>query len=163
MLPNYLLNQDLDGLRDGSLLLPIASDLARKSSHPDNPLECDPEAIKKAIAGYQQLIKDNPGDDDDHKNKRTMYNSSITQLQSKLVELMASKNSPGNTKCLPSLSKGDAEGILDGYYANALSKIIKSQDLSMDVIKNKIKTEITNFYSRPIFTTKEDKIENPYL
>lgn len=150
MLPNYLLNQDLDGLLDGSLLKPIATDLANKSNYPENPLECDPEAIQRAIDGYQKLVDATTGDDDNAKNKRSMYNSSISMLQSKLVELYASKNAPGNTKCLPPLSKGDAEGILDGYYANALSKIVKSQDLAIDAIKSNIQNKIVDFYSKPL-------------
>ena len=150
MLPNYLLNQDLDGLMDGSLLKPIATDLANKSSHPENPLECDPEAIQKAIRGYQKMVDITIGDDDNSKNKRSMYNSNISMLQAKLVELYASKSSPGNTKCLPPLSKGDAEGILDGYYANALSKVVKSQDLAIDAIKNNIQNNIVDFYSKPL-------------
>lgn len=154
MLPNYLLNQDLDKLMNGTLFTDTAKQLEQKSKYPENPLECDPAAIKRAILGYQKAIEFYPGTDDDSKSKRMLYSNSISMLMSKLIELQASKPSPGNTKCLPPLLPSEAEGIMDGKYANALAKIVKSQDLAIESIKTQVQMEITQFYSAPIETGK---------
>lgn len=152
MLPNYLMNQDLDGLINGTLLAEGAKFLEQKSKYPENPMDCDPEAILRAINDYKTILKSLDCGDDKNKSKCMSYDSSIIQLESKLIELRASKPAPGNNKCLPPLMPWEAEGIMDGRYANALAKIIKSQDLAVESIKAKAQSEIANFYSIPIVT-----------
>jgi Ca2+-binding EF-hand superfamily protein len=150
MLPSYLPNKDLDGLIDGSLLKPIADDLKMKSTVPENPMDCDVDTIRRAINGYKKLIADLTGTDDNSKNQKNVYSSMIPMLEMKIVDLNSSKGAPGNAKCLPPLSAADAEGLLDGYYANYISKIIKSQDLAIVSIQNDYKNKLVGFYSATI-------------
>lgn len=150
MLPNYLMNQDLDGLINGTLLAEGAKMLEQKSKYPENPLDCDPEAIMRAIKDYRAVLSTLDCNDDKYKSKCMTYDSMITQMESKIIELRAAKPAPGNNKCLPPLQPWEAEGIMDGRYANALAKIVKSQDLAVESIKTKIQTEITGFYSAAI-------------
>lgn len=147
LVPSYLPNSDLDGLMDGSLYRPLALDLKSKSTYPENPLDCNPEAMKKALRGYQDIIAATNGDDDNSKTKRMVVGSMATQLQMKIVDYYAYITTPGNTKCLPPLSPTDAEGILDGYYANSLSKIVKSHDIAISTLQNKIQANVVGFYS----------------
>lgn len=147
MLPSYLPNSDLDGLMDGSLYRPLALDLKAKSTYPENPLDCNPDAMMKALKGYQDLIAATTGTDDDSKTKRMVFGSMATQLQMKIVDFYAYRTTPGNTKCLPPLAPTDAEGILDGYYANTLSKIVKSHDIAIATIQGKIQSSVVSFYS----------------
>ena len=150
MLPNYLMNQDLDGLINGTLLADKAKLLAQKSTYADNPLECDPDAINRAIVGYSDELKKYDCNNDANKSKCVTYDNSIIQLKSKLVELKASTPSPGNTKCIPPLLKSEAEGIMDGAYANLLAKIVKSQDIAIDSIKADATNNIAQFYSKTV-------------
>jgi hypothetical protein len=150
LLPSYLPNTDLDGLLTGALLKPIAEDLNMKSTYPENPSDCDPATIRATIDGYQYLADQLTGNDDDSKNQKMTYVSMIPTLKMKLVDLAASKAAPGNTKCLPALSQTDAENILDGYYANHITKVVKSQDDAIVSIQNNIKRDVVKFYTTTI-------------
>jgi hypothetical protein len=152
MLPNYLMNQDIDGLISGTLLADGAAALAKKSKYPDNVLDCDPETINRAIKSYQDILSKYNCDEDKNKGTCMTYNSYIISLTKSLVEIKSASPSPGNTKCLPPLLPSEAEGIMDGRYANALAKIIKSQDIAIETLKTKVQMEITQFYSVPINT-----------
>ena len=163
LLPTYIPSTDLDGLIDGSLLKPIVDDLHAQSKYPNNPLDCDPVVIQKAITGYQALLdgKDMPSSTPSSSSssspptalsdtEKNVYQSMLSSLKMKLVDLLASKDANGNTKCLPPLSQSDAEGLLDGFYANFIIKIIKSQYQAITIIQNNIQTDIVNFYSTNI-------------
>lgn len=147
LLPTYMLNTDLDGLLDDSLLKPIATDLKQKSTYAENPMECDPVAIQKSIDGYEALIEAIKTNDDPSKGRKMLYGSMASQLRMKLVDLKSMLAAPGNTKCLPALSPTDAEKILDGFYANYIAKIAKSQNMAILKIQDKVKSDIIKFYS----------------
>lgn len=161
LLPTYIPSSDLDGLISGNLLKPIVDDLHGQSQYPNNPLDCDPVSIQKAIDGYQALLdgkspNGTPSKPPDDISKST-YSSMITSLKTKLVDLNATKGANGNTKCIPPLSTSDAEGLLDGFYANYIIKIIKSQYQAILIIQNNIQSDIVNFYSKNMFVEKQTK------
>jgi hypothetical protein len=144
MLSTYVPNSDIPKLRDGSLLENRAKELYNKSHYPESMEDCDPKTIQQLINGYKKLISDNPSVDS---TTMTMWTSTIANLQMKQAALNAVDSSvPNNTKCNPALSVTEAESILDGIYANHITKIIHSQDEAIQNIIKTRDTSIINFY-----------------
>ena len=144
LLSTHVPNGDIDGLLKGTLLTDRAKTLYNKSHHPESMEDCDAPTMQKLIDGYQTLINNNSGADD---TTKIMWNSTIAQLKMKKAAITAVDSSvPNNTKCNPALSVKDAESILDGIYANYITKIVQSQDEALQSIIKKRDTSIINFY-----------------
>lgn len=154
---NYIPNSDLDGLISGELLKPIETDLYLKSNYTDSPIDCDPATIKTAIKKYEELVaaekkkKLQEGITDQDKKDIDMvittYSAMIVPLKTRLADLESYQNSPGNTKCVPSVSHEDAENLLNGFYLNYIVKIIKSQDIALKTVKKNYTDKLLKVYN----------------
>jgi hypothetical protein len=144
LLSTYVLNGDIDGLIDGTLLSGRAKTLYNKSHHPESMEECDASTIQKLINSHQSLLDNNSNADDTTKN---MWRSTIGQLKMKQASITAVDSSvPNNTKCDPPLTVAGAESIMDAIYANYITKIVQSHDEALQTITKNRDTYIINFY-----------------